>query len=388
MVYHLTEIVTALAALATLAGLGYYVLGLWSTWRFLRDRKEREGHAQGFTPPVSILKPLKGTDPSMYESFRSHCLQDYPEKYEILFGVSDPQDPAIELVKKLQAEFPSQSIRLIVCAKILGTNVKVSNLAQMAEQAQFDHFLVNDSDIYVESDYLRRVLAPLASASVGMVTCLYRGEASSTLGSRLESLGISTDFALGVLVARQTEGVRFGLGSTQVFRREDLQAIGGFEGMLDYLADDYELGRRLAALGKTVELSGIPVETHLPPYTLAEFWRHQLRWSRSIRDSRRWGYIGYAVTFALPWALVTTLLSRGVNWAWLLLLFTLVLRAGAAVLVGNSVLRDRNVIRHLWLLPLRDVIGLLVWLASFAGHTVVWRGDTFLLKNGRLRRVS
>jgi ceramide glucosyltransferase len=221
-----------------------------------------------------------------------------------------------------------------------------------------------------------------------MVTCLYRGEASATLGSRLESLGISTDFALGVLVARQTEGVRFGLGSTLAFRRQDLQAIGGFEGMLDYLADDYELGHRIAALGKTVELSDIPVETHLPPYTLAEFWRHQLRWSRSIRDSRRWGYIGYAVTFALPWALLTALLARGVNWAWLLLLLTLVLRAGVAVLVGNSVLRDRNVIRHLWLLPLRDAMGLLVWLASFAGHTVVWRGDTFLLKNGRLRRVS
>ncbi|MBS1852260.1 MAG: bacteriohopanetetrol glucosamine biosynthesis glycosyltransferase HpnI [Acidobacteria bacterium] len=388
MAHHFVNILTALAALATLAGLGYCGLGLWSAGRFLRDRQDKESGPPLFAPAVSILKPLKGADPRMYESFRSHCLQEYPGPYEILFGVSDPHDSAIELVRRLQVEFPRQSIRLVLCANILGTNVKVSNLAQMVEQAQFDHLLVNDSDIAVPPDYLRRVLSPFASPQVGMVTCLYRGEASPTLGSRLESLGISTDFALGVLVARQTEGMRFGLGSTLAFRRDDLRAIGGFEALLDYLADDYELGNRIARLGKSVELAEFAVDTHLPPYTLTEFWQHQLRWARSIRDSRRWGYLGYAVTFVLPWALSTLFLAQGASWAWGLLGAALVLRVGSAVLVGNSVLHDRTLFRHLWLLPLRDLIGLLVWLVSFAGHTVVWRGDTFLLKEGKLRRIS
>ncbi len=179
-------------------------------------------------PPISILKPLKGTDPEIYESFRSHCLQDYPE-YEIIFGVSDPNDPAIESVKALQREFPDRRIQLLVSPKILGANVKVSNLAQMLTEARYDHLIVNDSDIRVEPDYLRRVIAPLADSRVGMVTCLYRGVAGATLGSRLEALGISTDFCPSVLAARQLEGgIRFGLGSTLAFRRAELEKIGGF----------------------------------------------------------------------------------------------------------------------------------------------------------------
>ncbi len=214
--------------------------------------------------PVSILKPLKGTDPDVYESFRSHCLQDYPE-YEIIFGVSDPHDPAVASVQQLQREFPDHAIRLVVSPNILGANVKVSNLEQMLTSARFEHLIVNDSDIRVERDYLRRVIVPLADERVGMVTCLYRGIAVSTFGSKLESLGISTDFCAGVLVAKQLEGgLRFGLGSTLAFRRTDLERIGGFLSIVDFLADDYELGRRIAALGLEVQLSDVVVETHLP----------------------------------------------------------------------------------------------------------------------------
>ena len=179
----------------------------------------------------------------MYESFRSHCLLDYPE-YEIIFGVSEEDDPAVELVRRLQAEFPQRTIQLVVCNRNLGTNRKVSNLAQMLPSARYDHLIVNDSDIRIQPDYLQRVVTPFADPKIGMVTCLYRGVPNKTLGSRLESIGISTDFSGGVLSAREVEkGIHFALGSTMVFRRNDLQAIGGFEAVVDYLADDYELGQ-------------------------------------------------------------------------------------------------------------------------------------------------
>lgn len=385
---HHTTVLEALAVLGTLCGMGYYVLGLWSGGRFLRERSQaREGPAQT-SPPVSILKPLKGTDPEMYESFRSHCLQDYPE-YEIIFGVSQADDPAVELVERLQAEFPQLAVRLVICPKNLGTNTKVSNLVQMLPAARYEYFIVNDSDIRVEADYLRRVVAPLLDSAVGMVTCLYRGVASPTLGSRLEAVGVSTDFCAGALAARLIEGgIRFGLGSTLAFRRDTLQAIGGFEALLDYLADDYEIGSRIAAQRLEVKLSDVVVETFLPPYTLRQFLDHQLRWARSTRHSRPWGYVGIVLTFGLPWALLAVIVARGATWAWALLAAAAALRLATALVVGRLVLRDPQVVRHLVLVPLRDLAALLVWVGSYAGRTVTWRGDSFTLKDGKLLRIA
>jgi ceramide glucosyltransferase len=379
---HALEIVTALATVGSIA---YYALCLWSAAQFLRERRTAgEGaRATQANPPVSILKPLKGTDPEMYENFRSHCVQDYPE-YEIIFGVSESDDPAIKLVEQLKSEFPQQAIRLIVCPKQLGTNIKVSNLAQMLPLARYDHLIVNDSDIRIEPDYLRRVLAPLADSRIGLVTCPYRGVANSTLGSRLEALGISTDFCPGVLVALQLEDIKFALGSTMAFRRGDLAAIGGFEGLADYLADDYHLGQRIAALGLKVELSDVVVETFLPRYALGEFLTHQLRWARAVRDSRFWGYLGLGISFGLVWALLTVIIAGGAGWAWELLGVTVVMRFAMAIYVGGRVLRDRYVMRWLALIPLRDAIAMMIWLMSFAGHTVSWRGELFKLNNGKL----
>jgi ceramide glucosyltransferase len=291
-------------------------------------------------------------------------------------------------VRELQSEFTALSIRLIVCDKTLGANVKVSNLAQMLAEARYQRLLVNDSDIRVEADYLSRVMAPLANPKVGMVTCLYRGVPAATLGSRIESLGISTDFCAGVLAARELEGgLKFGLGSTMAFRRDDLEKIGGFESFADYLADDYELGRRIAGLGLEVRLSDVVVETNLPAYRAAEFLSHQLRWARGVRDSRSGGYFGLVLTYGLLWSCALVAASRGALFAWVLAGTTLFLRTAVALVVGRSVLRDRQILRQLWLLPLRDLVTVGVWIASLAGHTVSWRGDRFELKNGKLIRV-
>lgn len=381
---HSIQIVEVVAVIGTLASVIYYGLCLCSAASFLRARN---AHSASLTPPVSILKPLKGTDPEMYESFRSHCLQDYPE-YEIVFGVSDADDPAIALVERLKAEFPQQTIRLVVCRENLGTNTKVSNLVQMLPEVRYEHLVLSDSDIRVERDYLQRVVAPLQDPKVGIVTCLYRGVPSQTLGSRLESLGISTDFCAGVLAARLLEGIRFGLGSTLAFRRADLVAIGGLEPLLDYLADDYELGNRIAALGKIGHLSEVVVETFLPPYNARQFLAHQLRWARTVRDARRWGYLGLLWTFGLSWGLLAVIAAHGAAWAWLLLGAAAVMRFAMAVVVGRGVVRDRRLIPSLWLIPLRDLVALLVWVSSFVGHNVTWRGDRFTLKNGRLIRIT
>ncbi|HSZ61209.1 MAG TPA: bacteriohopanetetrol glucosamine biosynthesis glycosyltransferase HpnI [Terriglobales bacterium] len=377
------------AAIGTLGSLFFYFLSALGMASFVRYRREQAERLDSVLPPVSLLKPLKGVDPEIWENFCSHCEQDYPN-FQLIFGVSDPADPAVEVVRKLQAKYPNLAIELIVCDRVLGTNIKVSNLVQMLRAARHEILLVNDSDIRVPPDYLREVVAPLADSSVGLVTCLYRGIAGPTLGSRLEALGIATDFVPGVLSARFLEqGLHFGLGSTLAFRRRDLVAIGGFEPLVDYLADDYELGKRIAATGKKVELSAATVATLLPAYTIRQFLAHQLRWSRTIRDARRWGYAGLIFTFGLPWALLTVAAARGALWAYALFTVTFAARFVVAHVAADPVLGDRQMFggqltRSIVLLILRDLLAPLVWAAGFMGNRIDWRGDVFKLKNGRL----
>jgi len=388
MIHHIIRILQAVAIFGCVSSSIYYILCLISARAFLRTATGGGARSRPALPPVSVLKPLKGIDPEIYESFRSHCLQDYPE-YEIVFGVSDPADPAVASVERLKREFPERAIQLVVCPNILGPNIKVSNLEQMVQVARHEYVMVNDSDIRVERDYLQRIVVPLADERVGIVTCLYRGVAASTLGSRLEALGISTDFSAGVLAAQLIEGgLRFGLGSTLAFRRKELNQIGGFKTIVDFLADDYELGHRIAGLGLKVALSDVVVETHLPAYDLSGFLAHQMRWARGVRDSRLGGYIGLASTFGLMWVLLNLLFSGAVPWSWIVLGCVLLLRILVALAVGKSVLKDSQLLSQLWLLPLRDLIAVGVWITSFWGHTVSWRGDRFALRKGRLTRIS
>jgi ceramide glucosyltransferase len=389
MIHNPAGIAETVAVLGTLAGLSYYVLCLSSAISFIREQNAaaRFPLDPKTLPPVSILKPLKGTDPGMFDSLQSHCRQDYPE-YEIVFGVGDAGDPAVALVERLKVQFPALPIRLVVCQKNLGANRKVSSLAQMLPQARYEQLIVNDGDIRVASDYLRRVVPPLLDPAIGLVTCLYRGVPSPTLGSRLESLGISTDFCAGVLVARLLErGIKFGLGSTLAFRRRDLAAIGGFEVLADYLADDYEIGRRIAAQGLKVKLSETVVETFLPQYKWREFVSHQLRWARTVRHSRPGGYLGLGLTFGIPWALIALAGAHRSVWAWELAGAAFALRILTAWVVGRGALRDPRVPFLLGLIPLRDCVAVLIWLGGFMGHMITWRGDSFELKKGKLVRI-
>jgi ceramide glucosyltransferase len=378
-------IVAAFCCLLAAGGIVYFAMSIWAARRFRRegafpaDRK--------FAPPVSILKSLKGLDPHMYMAFRSHCLVDYPE-YEILFGVNDLSDPALSLVEKLRGEFPGENLQIVHCPAVLGLNGKVSNLAQILPQARFEHILINDSDMVVQRDYLSSVMAPFANPEVGMVTTLYRGLAGKTLGSKLEALGLSTDFAGGVLIARAMEGgIRFGLGATIATTKTVLDKIGGLEPLAEYLGDDYELGARAAVAGFKVELAGAIPETALPDYSFRDFWAHQMRWARNIKDRRPAQYFGLIVTFGLAWAVLAVLLNPLAWWAWLVLIVTAATRLTAALVVGRGVLKDPRVVADLWLLPFRDFVALLIWIASYTGNTVEWRGLRFKLRKGKLEKI-
>jgi ceramide glucosyltransferase len=379
---------TALAVVCSLlaaAGTFYFWLSVWAARRYLQQRR-RETRVN-FAPSVSILKSLKGLDPHMYAAFHSHCTLDYGGEYEVLFGASDPEEPALALVAELQAEFPARQLRVVHCPQQLGLNGKVSNLVQMLPQARYDYVLINDSDILVQPDYLQRVMSPFADAKVGMTTTLYRARAGQTVWSKIEALGISTDFAGGVLVARELEGgIRFGLGATIATTKAVLEKIGGLQPLVDYLGDDYELGARAAQAGYRIELANVVVETALPDYSFAQFWKHQLRWARNVKDRRPAQYIGLVVSFALPWALLAVVAAPGAIWTWLVLVVTLAARLTSAFICGKSVLRDQQLSRDGWLIPFRDIVALAIWIASFAGNSVEWRGYKFRLRNGKLYR--
>jgi ceramide glucosyltransferase len=367
----------------TLGGIAYGVIALWAARDFERCEKARP--ITGFAPGVSILKPLKGVDARMYAAFSSQCMQTYGGEWELLFGVSSLEDEAVAAVARLRVEHPLIEIRLIECGKRLGTNGKVSTLAQLVPHARFDYLVVNDSDIRVSMDYLDGVMAPFEDEGVGLVTVPYVGRAERSAWSRLEALGISTEFMPGVLTARKLEGgIRFGLGSTLATTKTALKRVGGFEALVDQLADDYELGARLSAAGYRVELVREVVETTVPDYSLRGFCEHQLRWARSTRDSRRWGYVGMGVTYVVPWAMAAVVASGFSLWAISMLSMALLVRMSVALTVGVGILRDGQVLRDVWLLPLRDCFGLFFWAWSYASDVVVWRGERFRLKRGVL----
>lgn len=396
------EIATTVLAMA---GMLYFLAALVAARLYLFSRNKARAQAAqlaagGWAPGVSILKSLKGLDPGMLDAFRSHARQNYRGAFEMLFGVASFSDPAAAAVELLRQEFPEIPIRLIECPLRLGTNGKISTLVQLSEHARHDFLLINDSDIAVGPRYLERVMAGFAPAEgdslnrrgVGMVTALYRGRAHGSifrngLPSHFEALGIATDFMGGVLMSRMIEGgLHYGLGSTLAVSRQALDASGGLPALVDQLADDHELGARIDRAGYRVVLCPDVVETSVPAYDWRGFFDHQLRWLRTVRDARPGGYAGLIFTHGLPWALVNAIASGISPVSLWLLALSFFLRLTLAMTVGTEVLADRQVLADLWLLPARDAVALGLWVAGFAGNTIVWRGERFALRRGKLER--
>ncbi|HTV58608.1 MAG TPA: bacteriohopanetetrol glucosamine biosynthesis glycosyltransferase HpnI [Verrucomicrobiae bacterium] len=367
---------------AALAPFAFYVFALIAARGFFRG-PAGSALKTDYAPPVSILKPIHGFDRETYENFASFCRQDYPE-FEILFCVSDADDPAVPTIEKIIGDFPGRPIRLLIGAEPVGASDKVNKLCRMAREARHDILVVSDSDVRVEAGFLREVAGAFADPKAGGVTCLYRGLTDDSFAANLEALGNSADFAPGVLVARLLGGVNFMLGAVMATTRERLAEIGGFEALADYFSDDYELGNRIAAGGHRIELARRAVGIVYPRQTLAEAIRHQLRWNLSIRFSRPMGHAGMIFSMGLPWAaLAAAVAPRGTVAAEYLAGY-LVLRTWVAWQVGVVGMNDPLVANKLWMLPIRDAFAFLVWVASFFPQRIHWRGREFFVREKRL----
>ena len=358
----------------------FYLISTWSAVSFFR---RRDNAVPPFTPPVSILKPCRGLDREAYENFASFCRQNYPE-YEILFAVADAADPVVPVIEQVMRDFPAVPIRLIRSVPSVGPNGKVNKLIRLVAEARHDLLVINDSDVRVEPDYLRGVVAPFCDPAVGAATAMYRAETCGSLGAELEAVGITAQFHAGVLAAWLLEGVKFALGATMACTRKALEAIGGFEALADYHSDDYELGSRIAARGYRVELLREPVTIVYGRLSFGEFAAHQLRWALNTRFARPGGHFGLLLTFGLPWSLVAAAVAPAAWIAAAYLSAYVVLRFAAAWTVGVWGLGDRLLLRRMWLVPLRDATGFVTWVASYFITRIHWRGSEFNIVEGKL----
>lgn len=369
-----------------LAGIAYSVFALLGALAWQIDRRKQRALGLNFTPPVTILKPVRGADDEAYENFASFCRQDYPD-YQIVFGVRTENDPAVPIIRRLMADFPERDIELVVSADELGHNAKVSNLQNILSKAKHNLLLIADSDIRVEPDYLRRVVAPMRQEHVGMVTCLYRGVNAQSFAARLENIGITAGFAPDVCSARLLQGVKFAFGSTIVFRRDLLERSGGFAAIADYLADDYLLGQAAAEAGYEVVLSDYVVEHVADKVGFGEMLKHQLRWAQAVRLSRPWGFLGLILTYGTATSLLALVAWGFSGFAWILFAVVMSARFLTVFVVGVFSLKDRALARYCWLVPIRDLVTFGVWAKSFFDDEICWRGETFkILPGGKLER--
>lgn len=367
------------------APLVYYVAAAFAALRFFR--RERVRKLRHYAPPVSLLKPVRGTDFATYENYASFCRQIYPD-YEILFAVNDEADEAVPLIHRLIAEFPERRIRLLIGAEHLGANRKVNKLARLSREAQHEILVLTDGDVRVGPNYLSEVVAPFIEQSVGAVTSLYRGIAERNLGAELEAVGAASDFFPGVLMAEWTEGMNFALGASVVTTKRWLSKIGGFEPIAGMLADDYELGLRIAEAGGRVLLSREVVWTTYPAQSVRSFWNHQVRWARTVRLCRPLSYFGLIFTLGLPWVVLAALVAPARWIAAAYVVAYVVLRHVMAWVVGVWGVGDEVLRRKIWLIPLRDAIHCVVWLAGFAANRISWGGEEFFMEQGRMVPVE
>jgi len=333
--------------------------------------------------PISILKPLAGLDADLESNLRTFFEQDYPA-FEILFAVRDPEDPAVPVVEKLRQEYPNISSRLLITGEPPYPNAKVFSLDRMLNASAHDLLVMSDSDIRVTPTMLQTIAAEFQDPSLGVATCPYRAVAGNSFWSKIEALGMNTDFLAGILVARMLEGMRFAVGPTIAARRHALESIGGFDRLKDYLAEDFVMGKFAAEAGHGVSLSSYVIEHHIG--SSSDFRHnatHRIRWTRSTRRSRPAGYLGQLFTMPVPLALLVTMWNP--SW-WPALLVTLAIRGLAAWTVAELVLRSRP---NWLLLPLEDIAGFCFWVAGFFGNTITWRGRRYRLESdGRFTLIS
>ncbi len=366
----------------------FYALTLAVSVPFFREKRKAPPEDAAL-PPASILKPVRGLDRDAYENFASFCRLDYPQ-YEVVFCVSDADDPSIPVIDKLRRDFPQRTVRLLIGAPEAGASSKVNKLCRLAREARYDLLVISDSDVRVGPRYLREVAAPFGDPQVGAVTAFFRSLFSNpaSFGATLDAAGAAVEFATSAILARRLEGIKFTLGATMATTRARLAEIGGFEALANHHADDYELGNRIAARGYRVELIREPVWLIFPPETLGQFLRHELRWTIGLRNVRAGGHAAMVFTFGLPWTLLAVAVAPSGAVSFAYVLAYLLLRYAVYGVVGIWGLNDPVVRRAWWLAPLRDAANFAVWVASFFSSKIHWRGREFRVKKGLLVPVQ
>lgn len=361
----------------------YYALSLFSSCRFFLSNSNKVTGDSQYTPPVSVLKPVRGLDPDAYENFASFCQQDYPT-YEILFCVGDASDPVVPVIEQLAMDHPAIDIRLLYGSGRDATNDKVAKLARLTQEARYDTLVMNDSDVRAEAGYLRKIVAWLEDPKVGAVTCFYVSIKESSLVQRLQSVGMLSDFYPGILVGWLLDGVKFALGPTIATTRARIEGFGGFEAIENRPGDDLLVGRLIAAQGYEVKLLRYWVSTVADFHSIRDLVLKRLRWMVVMRHMRPWGHIGLLFTLGLPWALIALLFapSRQVGLAYVGLY--LALRLFMTWLIGSWGLKQRFHLRYFLLIPLWDVLAVGIWLRSFTRNTIRWRNHEYYIRDGEL----
>jgi ceramide glucosyltransferase len=357
---------------------GFYAYAVIAAQDLLAPLKRHAGSAD--EPPISILKPLRGLDPNPVGNFASFCEQEYPA-WEILFGAEDESEPGLAAVRQVTRDHPHADIRIVLGRGLTGKNPKVRTLSRLVPEAKYPLLLISDSDIRADRNHLKRMVEPLRDPAVGVVTCLYRTDASGLIG-KIDSLSLSTEFLPGALVARRLEGMSFAMGAAILIRREVLDSIGGLAALEDCLADDYLLGKLPYEAGHRVELARDVVDHRLGTRSFGDLRARQVRWNLGIRTSRPWGYAGLVFTQGTAASLLFLLATGGSPVGWSVAGSVLAVRLGVAWFLAARCLKDRSIGRLLWLVPIRDLIGTALWLAGFFGNTVVWRGRRFRVGSG------
>lgn len=393
--------------LGSLAVLSFALL----LWQWVAARRfplhQRSAHTS-FAPPVTLLKSLKGADAATENCLRSWFAQDYAGDVQILFGVVSADDPVCAIVKKLTQEFPRRDVQLVVCTNLIGANAKVSKLAQLEKLAKHDIVVVSDADVRVPADFLANAVAPLNRPDVGLVNCFYRLANPSTLAMRWEAVAINADFWSQVLQSQSLKPLDFALGAVMLTRRAQLAEIGGFTALADCLADDYQLGNRIARKGHKIVLCPIVVECWDPPMNWASVWKHQLRWARTIRVCQPVPYFFSILSNAGFWALlcfvaglfqirsIYLIRENGVIVGGFAIPTILVIggifglgRILIALALQTRLTRLPAGIQYFWLVPVKDVLQTAIWLCAFIGNQIEWRGQVFRLRpDGTLEKTG
>ncbi len=359
----------------------YYSIALYSSWRFFRRSPKRADAS--FTPPISNLKPIRGLDPDAYENFASFCRQDYPE-YEIIFCVGEKDDPVLPVIEKLIRDFPRRRIRVLFGSLRNAANDKVAKLARMVSEAEHEFLVISDSDVRVEPDYLRTVIAPLADPKVGATTCFYMPTDEKTFAERLHSIGMLSDFYAGVLVDWQLEGIKFALGPTIATTRAHLARFGGYERIENQPGDDLLVGRLIAEQGLEVALLRYCVQTVADYRSMRELIHKRMRWIVVMRHMRPWGHLGLIFTLGLPWSLAAIAAQPSVSVVLGYLGAYFGLRLAMAWMIGSRGLHETSVWSKILLIPVWDAVAFFIWLASFTRKSVRWRGSDYYIRDGML----